>query len=443
MILPFNVVDRIISPRFLALVLALYFAFHILYFFLPSVPLESDSLSYYRWAQENLKSGTLYPSSYNLSLNKECVVAPVYINLLVVTLSIWNDPKAIFVLNAVFNISQLLLVFALTRKIFGELPAAFAAGLYIFYMNNLGLLQMNLTELAFGVFLLLSIFLYITRRGAGALLFSGFFLGLAIGVRPTGWALVLALILVLVWKAFHGTREIRKPILAAFGLCIYILGAGLYTQHSIGDFVFMSDSGPANLILSCNDEANGLYSDKIFKRPEFQIENYKERSKAYLSYSIRWIRQHPFQWISQFPQKIYSTYITDDFSVSRLLLQEEWSFNRFVKALRRGELNQRFNNEPLWFRVSFLILNIFHQLFYMTLVAVFAMQTFQFIKNKEWKEGTILLYLYVLIGVLMTLVGSIGSLRYKYSYMIIAMILCSPLIAQFIRKHSIPLHPSD
>ncbi|MGD0036253.1 MAG: hypothetical protein ABSC53_03050 [Bacteroidota bacterium] len=397
----------------------------------------SDCRPYYLWAQNNVETETFYPSRLNNDLQREGVVAPVYINMEIVVLKLWNNPKAIFLLNALLNISQLILVFFITRAIHGELAATIAGGLYIIYLNNLGLVLLNFAELAFGVFLLLSVFLLITQRKLIFLLLSGFSLGLAIGIRPTGLAFIAALGIITIWKIFHKKFESKKLLPFTVGFFIYILIAGFYTKYTIDDFLFMSTSGPPNILLSTGDSANGKFNESVLNRPELQRSTYKERNRAFLSYAVQWIQQHPFQWIGEFPQKIYSTYITDDIAISQLLLTQQWSFDRYVKAYRRDELGQEFNLEPFWFRVAFLFLNVFHQLFYLLLITLFILQTYVFFKQRTWSEETVLLYFIIFIGASMTLLSSIGCLRYKYNFIIISMILSSPSLVPIFykRKH--------
>jgi hypothetical protein len=425
---------NILQSPILRWAFALYLALHVLYFVLPSLSFVSDSRSYYQWAEENINGGTLYPSHSNVRLQEEGVVAPVYINMEVAVLSVWNTPKAIFTLNALLNIGQLILICLLTRTMFGQSAAVVAGCLYVGYLNNLGLVLMNYTEFAFGFFILLSAYLFFTRRGILALLASGFILGLAIGVRPTAMAAGFAYVVAAAWDALQKRWELRRPLLVMIGFCVYVLAAGLYTRYSINDFVFMSTTGPANIILGANDQADGQYNEQVLTAPEFKRDTYKERNQAYLHHAIDWITAHPFRWIATFPRRLYSTFITDDFAVSQLLLDQEWTFNRFVKDFRKGEAGSEFGQEPLWFKVAFLTLNSYHQLFYLAILIAFILRVVALMKAKSVSREEVLLYLFISFGIAMTVVGSIGSLRYKYNYFIIAIILCSPYVTNQLQR---------
>lgn len=425
--------ENILHHRFFAWGIALYLGLHVLYFVLPSLPFANDSLSYYRWAEENVKSGTLYPSKYNVHLQEEAIVTPVYINMEVVALTIWNDPKAIYVLNALLNLGQLALVYLVALRLFGEGPAVVGGCLYMLYLNNLGLVLVNYTEMAFGFFVLLSVYIFFTRQTNPALFLSGLILGLAIGVRPTGMAALIAYLLMVSWDMLHRRWEVRKSLTVAVGLCVYVIAAGLYTQHSVSDFAFMSATGPGNILLGANDQANGQYNVEELNMPESKIQSYKERNQALSRHAFDWIRAHPFQWISTFPRKIYSTYISDDFAVSQLLLDPDWTFNRYVKDVRTGRLEQ-FESKPIAYKTAFLVLNVYHQLFYMLLVAAFLLQALGVIRGKTLTRNEALLYLFIFVGFCMTVVGTIGSLRYKYNFLIAAIILCSPYFAKLSGK---------
>jgi hypothetical protein len=221
------------------------------------------------------------------------------------------------------------------------------------------------------------------------------------------------------------------------GLGLYILIAGLISYHSIGDFIFMSNTGAANLIIGANDNADGTYHDEILFRPQYMQLQYKERNQAYRRDALQWIINHPVAWLKTFPQKMYSTFISDDFAVSQLLLDPSWTLNRYIKEWRQHNLPQTFDQKPLWYRIVFLCVNAFHQIVYLIILMSFLIRTFILVKKRTWNEQCVQLYLFLCMGFAMTFVSTIGSLRYKYNFIIVMLILASPWITERV-QHVIP-----
>ena len=135
----------------------------LIYIFYFSLPFQIDSLAYFNLAQECLAQNRLYPLPQHV--NADYLVAPVYLNFIIVILKIYNSPNSDLFSSMLFlNFLQLFLVYRIGLRLFNARLAQLAILLYVFYLPNLGLVLQNLTELLFGVLALLSFLFYLKGK---------------------------------------------------------------------------------------------------------------------------------------------------------------------------------------------------------------------------------------------------------------------------------------
>lgn len=178
-------------------VIILYVAIQLLLVLLHPVEYRSDSAYYFKLAQDCLQANSFYPASQHLF--SYYIFAPLFVNILVILLKISNSIFIISIFNLLLNTLQLILVQKISVNIFDRKVGAITALLYIFYINNLGFIVSNFTELLYGVLILTALIFFI-RKGNQNYFISGLFLGASISVRPVGYTLLLAFILFYVYN---------------------------------------------------------------------------------------------------------------------------------------------------------------------------------------------------------------------------------------------------
>jgi hypothetical protein len=409
----------------------LYAVVNLIYAFFFPVPYLSDSQNYLNFATNAIHDAQWYPSIN--ALYNEWIAAPVYVNCLIVLLKIFHTTTAFQVFNAFLNITQLLLMYRLTVRFFGEKSGFIVVLIYILYLNNLGLVLLNYTELLYGVLILGAINLFFQQNKVIFAYFCGLTLGLALGVRPTAYSLILGILVLYGIDIFHQRANHLRMFLLVLGIATFVFIQGTISKQNIGQFVYSSTTGPANLVMSANDKATGVYDNTIFKKDSILLskKTYVEKNKYLQKRSLDWMKAHPTKWLSLIPRKIYSTFIADDFAITPLLGSNEWSLNKFLKDKNHSQFSQ----EPTVFRGSFLVLQTYHQLYYLIILVIILYQLFLFVK--EWKKVNsleILINIYIFTGIALTFIGSVGNPRYKYSFFTILFILIAPIISKKMVK---------
>jgi hypothetical protein len=412
------------------ILLLLYLAVQLGYVSFSNLNYQSDSLYYFNLAQDCLKLHTFYPAP--IHLYQDYIVAPLYINMLVVILSIINSKIAIGIFNIILNFTQLWLIYRITIRIFNKEAAKVAVIIYIFYLSTLGLVLFNYTELIFNVLIFASIYFYLQKNSL-KMIISGILLAASIGVRPIGWALLGAY---LINELFSG-EQVKKILSNAgilnSGLLVFIILFGAFNYSHFGKFIFTSTNGPVNLLISANDDATGAYNNKVFEKGKIgfvanpEKKTYIVKEGYWLNQAYNWIYKHPVKYISLFPLKIVHMFIWDDFSVSRLLNLSNWNLYKVAKDIITGSEGPILDGNPLELKISYFVLQFLHHLYYFSLVVLFILVIKMNFKELFSNYGLRLLLLFMFLGISIHLI-TFGDARYKYPYIISMMIFIAPVV---------------
>lgn len=411
-----------------------YLLVQILYASWSSLPFISDSFTYLTFAQAALAEHTFYPNPS--SIFSDWLVAPVYINFLVGLLKI-GGPSLILVFNILLNSLQLILVYKIVEKLQDMRTAVVASVMYIVYLNNLGLILLNLTELAFGVFILLSIYLFLlTPRFLNGLL-CGCAAGLAIGVRPTAWALLIAIAIIYVIQIYQRKAAHKKIAGIVLGVLCYVIPMGLLSMSNIHRFEFSSTTGPANLIMSANPKAKGVFDPDFFHTDSvYQTKKtYVERNEYLMERSTRYIQENPEKWLALIPRKVYSTFVSDGWAIPPLLYTHELDLNGYLK--NKNSVREKLHSRSMLFQSAFWTLNVWQQLIYTFIFVLFVYQLILFTKSIFMKGklvgyNELLINLFIMGSIALSILSSVGNPRYKYNFVILAIILISPIVVKIM-----------
>ncbi|MCE5304154.1 glycosyltransferase family 39 protein [bacterium] len=395
---------------------------------------ESDSLYYYQKASQCVADNSLYPNESNIY--DDFLVAPIYINYLFIILKVFNSAKAILFFNIILNSLNLVLVYSITKKIFSNSSAFIAAVLYVLYLNNFGIILMNLTDLLFCSTILLSIYFFLINKRL-FLFLAGVMIAISIGIRPLGWALLLAMLIIIALNFKH--FGLSKMSFLISGCLIIIIGQGIYNSRHFGDFIFTGTTGSLNLLIGANDDATGTFEASVFDKGKIgYLENpdsltYIEKGEFYQNQAVNWIKSHPIRWISLLPAKFAYLFITDDYALYPLISNSQIHVYEYAKALFKQKDFASFIRQPN--RTEYLILAIMHHLFYIFILLFFFYQFYVNFKQNRQNYNVLLIELFIIFGLLMT-IPIYGSARYKYPYIVLGMIVSSPIIAnlQFVKK---------
>lgn len=438
---------------------------------------SSDSGYYFKLAEDCVAQHAIYPLPQHLY--EDYVIAPLYINVLTFLLLISNSSITIGLFNIVLNFVQLYLLFRIAEQLAGEEAAKIAVILYMLYLNNLGLILVNLSDMFFTTLIMGSIwfwlcaeeppalknifrfwFLFRLNSSSGndtqkqvtaksavmqtsfgtnvSLCMSGFLCAASIAVRPVGWALALAYVIMYGIRFFGRQKTLNDAAVIFSGFGTFVLLFGIMVKLSFGEPVFSSDNGPLNILIGANDRANGAYQESVLEPggigyiPESSKLTYHQKQEIWKDAAYAWITHHPVKWILLMPGKIVHIFVWDDIAVSRLV-SPDYNLYKFAKGIVTGNADANGRNTlsstqfALW-----CVLQVIDHLFYYLVMCIFIFGLVKHLPDWFRDMNLCLLLLFVVIGIGIT-ITAFGDARYKYPYMFIFFLFDAILIVKWIK----------
>ncbi len=419
-------------------ILVIYVLVQLIYIFFFSVPYKSDSLYHYQLAVSSLNQQSVYPSVNHLY--EDYLIAPLFVNLQALFLSIMNTTYTVGLLHVILNLLQLFVLYTITKRIFNRETAIIFVVLYILYLPNIGFILLNMTEVLFGLLFSLSL-LFLLKGSIKDIFLSGLFTAASIGVRPTGWALLASLML---FMFIYNSAKVSKKVLTfSTGAILFFLIIGTATYISSGHFVISSVNYGTNLLIGANDDATGAFNDRVFNEGKAgfinnpQSKTYIEKQRYWYGRALNWIMENPIEWIKNFPVKLVHIYIWDDYAISPLLHMQDWNLYRIMKQIVIEENSEKlFVDTPIYKRILYISLQILHHIYYFLIVLIFIFLVIKKFKYIKLEKANILLLIVIGFSLFIPLI-SFGDPRFKYPYILLMMIIISPYISSFLSKTKI------
>jgi hypothetical protein len=311
--------------------------------------------------------------------------------------------------------------------------------LYILYLNNLGLIITNYTELLFGVLSLGSIYFFLSGKKYDYL-YSGILAAASIGVRPLGWALIATYIIIFIIKYSRKIQLYMQPLQLISGAAAFIILFGLFNLSHFGIFLYTSATGPVNLLMGANEYAAGSFIDIVSEKnkpgfiPDSEKKTYIEKGEIWEARAWSWIKSNPFKWIGLIPAKAGSMFLWDDFAVSPLMNMQDWDLYNIAKYIKENKsISGLMSGISLIKKISYLSLQFVQYIYYAALLTFITAGLIFLKRNKGFNTANSIPVLFSLIGVCITLC-IYGIPRYKYPFLIAMLPFAAFFLNQLILK---------
>ncbi len=427
-----------LTGRYFFHVISGYLLVQLLYAIFGQISFQSDSLRYYQQALQCIQKGTIYPGKHNLF--DTYVNAPIYVNFLIIVLSLVKSQSIIPFINILINTANIYLIYKICLRLYGKIEIARTACIvYVFYLTNLGAILLNLTELFFVFLTLLAILNYFGNRNLHFAL-SGLFIFLAMGVRQFGVLLLISFAIYFVFILKNKRiekNETKRILIISVSFFVFTFSYALLNKINSGVFLITGTTGSINVLMGANDKATGTYNNNFLLKEELgYLEDeeeltYNEKSDIWRDRAINWVRQNPIEWVLLFPRKIFHLFAYDDWSINALLNTRKWNLPKLAKELLVNELKEikQSKNSTLYL-VTFFAVYISHHIYYYCLLLLILFYLSNCIKNRSsiCINRTFPLLIYAFLGSAITLLA-VGVSRYKYPYLVILFIIITPYIS--------------
>ncbi len=416
----------------LKIVLLFYFIIQLVYILFFQLPFVGDSSMYYNLAQTCIQHNSFYPAAHNL--NDAYIIAPLYVNYIILLLHIYDSPTIILLFNIILNLLNLLLLRKITDLLFQKKKYTDTITvLYLIYLSSLGAVLMNVTELFFCALLFAGYYL-ILKNTKQSLFFAGMFTALAFATRQVALALILTYFLVsIIRKQF----SFFKSTLLISGFAVTLLLFGVFTWSQSGKFVMSPNTGALNMLIGANDNATGAYNNIAFEKGHAgYIENfdkipYYKKAEFWKNQTLSWIKQNPVKWLMLFPKKIAHMFMYDDWSIHTLVPTNDWNLYLIGKTIiTEKSIKPVFAGESAFLKISFILIYTLHHLVYFALL-IFMFYQFIYYKkqNPQVMFSCMHIYIFCVIATGVILLA-FGVPRYKHPIFVLLLITITPMIAE-------------
>ena len=410
----------------------LYILIQLILIFSTNIEFQRDALYYYNLAQECLNGNEFYPAKQHL--HEDYIFAPLYINVLILLLKLYNAILTVALFNILISLLQILILYKITERLFSGNVVKVTILLYMLYLNTLGLVLSNYTELFFLLLISYSILLYLQNKNYSPIL-SGFVLGGAIAVRPAGWALFIAFMILHIYKGYKTRKLVPSYFYIYLGVFVFILSYGSWTYSHFGKFIFTSTTGPVNVLLGANDDATGGFNSIVYEKGKAgYIEypdslTYIQKGEFYQDQAITWIKENPLRWLTLAPLKLVHAFGWDDIAISSLFGFNDVNFARVIRILLlEKDIDKALPNTTLFTKLIYFLILILHHIFYYLLLITIVLGIYSLLKNRKSNDGINLILVFSLLSVLILII-TVGSPRYKYPLFILLL----PFAAYYIQ----------
>jgi hypothetical protein len=406
--------------------------------FVVKVPFTSDSLHYYQLAVQCIQHHSWYPAQHNLY--DEYILAPLFINYLIFLLRMVHDPVIIHVSNLILNCSLALLTYFITNRLtHNAVRSKLALILYMGYLNSLGAVFLNLTELLFCLFMLICLILLSFKKPA-ALFVAGIISACAFNVRPIGILLILCGSVAVWIQKSSMDRKILLNTVFLSGFVMLFCCFGLISKITFGHFITHSTNGSVNILIGANENATGTFNSDVFlpgnrgyiadeDSVPYYIKNHIWRTEA-----IDWIVHHPGRWLMLIPVKLIYLYLWDDWALQPLLNSNQWNLYSAMKTILKDKQGDRFfSDSSPGFIVRFILLYIYHYCYYLMILFLgirIMVRTFNAgIQTSGFLQQIIILFISSASGLVLLVYG---AARYKYPMVLLMIILIAVSLSKSV-----------
>lgn len=273
----------------------------------------NDGLGYVEYAEYCLTQGEPYPTTtiYN--------EIPFIWNIGIINIvefSLWlaNNIWPVLLLMCLMKSIICLLTGLIAKQLFSQHIAIIAMIIFMCYPNNWGQSTMISSEIPSTCLAMTAVWIAVSQRN---LYIAGIILALANWFRPTATIFLISIILylILLYRR-HCIKNIIK-IIAGYLLFIIIVGTSCYLRT--GHFVYQAHSYWFSMVDECYDGAEVAphWGQPIWPEgtPRY-IENHEQMNcfdfeRIWRERSIYWLKEHPIQYLSKIPGRLYYMYQSD------------------------------------------------------------------------------------------------------------------------------------
>ena len=412
----------------------------------------NDGEGYIEYAQIAIADRQPYPTLHHI-IGKPYIWNMGIINLVALSLGL---TKALYPLLILFCIMKALTAWLLahtTAKLFNRQTALIALILYILYPNNWGQSTMLSSEIPMLFFTMLALYTAPLsspkapptapegasipmkaivspsgdERGAisGAV---GGALALANWFRPVAAIFLLALVVYFFLFRKRQWKKLTLYLLSGYAFVVLLIGTSCYLRT--GYFLYQADSLWFNMAEATYEtDSQPHYNTEVFPEgtaryiDDMQHKTAIECSHIWRERSLKWLSEHPVEYLKKVPARLYYIYQNDIDNLAAFLPTKTDAAKNYI-TLPLGSLRTQFSQLSA---VQYFAL--FATILYLLLLLLALAGALRLMLNGRWREAFLPVFIIVAASLALALLIH-GETRFKAPFMPFLFMLAASFLSK-------------
>jgi hypothetical protein len=414
----------------------------------------NDGEGYIEYAQIAIADRQPYPTLHHI-IGKPYIWNMGIINLVALSLGLTKSLYPLLVLFCIMKALTAWLLAHTTAKLFNRQTALIALILYILYPNNWGQSTMLSSEIPMLFFTMLAVFLSLSKlstrnsplslnsklsaRREAALSersgertlnsqLSGALFALANWFRPVAAIFLLALVVYFFLFRRGQWKKLTLYLLSGYSIVVLLIGTSCYLRT--GYFLYQADSLWFNMAEATYEtDSQPHYNTEVFPEgtarfiDDMQHKTAIECSHIWRERSLKWLSEHPVEYLKKVPARLYYIYQNDIDNLAAFLPTKTDAAKNYI-TLPLGSLRTQFSQLSA---VQYFAL--FATILYLLLLLLALAGALRLMLNGRWREAFLPVFIIVAASLALALLIH-GETRFKAPFMPFLFMLAASFLSK-------------
>ena len=400
----------------------------------------NDGEGYIEYAQIAIADRQPYPTLHHI-IGKPYIWNMGIINLVALSLGLTKSLYPLLVLFCIMKALTAWLLAHTTAKLFNRQTALIALILYILYPNNWGQSTMLSSEIPMLFFTMLAVSLSLSKLSTlnsplslNSKLstlnsqLSGALLALANWFRPVAAIFLLALVVYFFLFRKRQWKKLTLYLLSGYAFVVLLIGTSCYLRT--GYFLYQADSLWFNMAEATYEtDSQPHYNTEVFPVgtaryiDDMQHKTAIECSHIWRERSLKWLSEHPVEYLKKVPARLYYIYQNDIDNLAAFLPTKTDAAKNYI-TLPLGSLRTQFSqlSAVQYFALLATIL-------YLLLLLLALAGALRLMLNGRWREAFLPVFIIVAASLALALLIH-GETRFKAPFMPFLFMLAASFLSK-------------
>ena len=397
----------------------------------------NDGEGYIEYAQIAIADRQPYPTLHHI-IGKPYIWNMGIINLVALSLGLTKSLYPLLVLFCIMKALTAWLLAHTTAILFNRHTALIALILYILYPNNWGQSTMLSSEIPMLFFTMLALYTAplsspegdtIAMKGieasSGAV---GGALALANWFRPVAAIFLLTLVVYFFLFRKRQWKKLSLYLLSGYAFVVLLIGTSCYLRT--GYFLYQADSLWFNMAEATYEtDSQPHYNTEVFPVgtaryiDDMQHKTAIECSHIWRERSLKWLSEHPVEYLKKVPARLYYIYQNDIDNLAAFLPTKADAAKNYI-TLPLGNLRTQFSQLSA---VQYFAL--FATILYLLLLLLAIAGALRLMLNGRWREAFLPVFIIVAASLALALLIH-GETRFKAPFMPFLFMLAASFLSK-------------